>query len=223
VILSLVRLQKVELKEDEKTGAKETYMQLFRSRTVILFFIGIFAYVGTEQGVANWISEFLRRYHGMSPEADGAQAVSWFWGFMTLGCAVGLVLLKLFDSRKVLIGACVLAMAALATALFGPASVVKFAFGAVGFCASVMWSIVFSLALNSVERHHGSFSGILCTGIIGGAIVPLIIGWVGDAIGLRYAMMFVFVTLGYLLSIGFWARPLIVNATIGQKREATQV
>ena len=90
VMLALYPLPKVELKEDEKTGAKETYLQLFKNRTVILFFIAIFAYVGTEQGIANWISEFLRRYHGMSPEVDGAQTVSWFWGFMTIGCAVGL-------------------------------------------------------------------------------------------------------------------------------------
>jgi len=219
VMLALVRLPKVELKEDEKAGAKETYLQLFKNRTVILFFIGIFAYVGTEQGIANWISEFLRRYHGMSPEIDGAQAVAWFWGLMTVGCAVGLVLLKLFDSRWVLVGAAVLAFATLSCALFGPAQISKLSFGAVGFCASVMWSIIFSLALNSIDRHHGSFSGILCTGIIGGAFVPLIIGKLGDIVGLRYGMLFLFLTLGYILSIGFWARPLITNETISSKKQ----
>ena len=45
-----------------------------KNRTVVLFFIGIFCYVGTEQGVANWISEFLSSYHGMRPEIEGAQA-----------------------------------------------------------------------------------------------------------------------------------------------------
>ena len=48
-----------------------------------------------------------------------------------------------------------------------------------------MWSIIFSLALNSVSRHHGAFSGILCTGILGGAVVPLLVGALGDRIGLR--------------------------------------
>ena len=219
LVLALYRLPKVELKEDEKTGAKETYLQLFKNRTVILFFIGIFAYVGTEQGIANWISEFLRRYHGMSPEVDGAQAVSWFWGLMTIGCAVGLVLLKLFDSRAVLVGSGVLSIATLSVALFGPANVSKIAFAGVGFCVSVMWSIIFSLALNSLDRHHGSFSGILCTGIVGGAVVPLAIGWLGDMIGLRYGMLFLYLTLGYILSIGFWARPLITNATIRKKTQ----
>ncbi|HSP06659.1 MAG TPA: MFS transporter, partial [Acidobacteriota bacterium] len=144
--------------------------------------------------------------------------VAGFWGLMTVGCAVGLVLLKLFDSRWILVGAVALAFAALTAGLFGPTSVARLAFPAVGFCASVMWSIVFSLALNSVEKHHGSFSGILCTGIIGGAVVPLVIGWLGDRIGLRYAMMTLYLTLAYLMSIGFWARPLITNATILNKR-----
>jgi fucose permease len=223
VILALFRLPKVELKEDEKAGAKETYLQLFRNRTVILFFIGIFAYVGLEQGVSNWISEFLKRYHNMSPEVDGAQAVAWFWGFMTVGCAVGLVLLKLFDSRWVLIGAAVLAMVTLSMALFtSSASTSKLAFGSVGFCASVMWSIIFSLALNSIDKHQGSFSGILCTGIIGGAISPLVIGWLGKNFGLRNGMLFLYLPLTYIFSIGIWARPLITNATILNKpREQT--
>ena len=221
ILCALFKLPRVELKEDEKAGAKETYVQLLKNPTVILFFVGIFAYVGTEQGVSNWISVFLGKYHGLSPE-EGAKAVSWFWGLMTVGCAIGLVLLKLFDSRRILIGAVAFAIVSLTLGLFGSTGVARLALPMVGFFASVMWSIVFSLALNSIDRHHGSFSGILCTGIIGGAIVPLIIGKLGDVIGLRYGMMFLYITMGYLFSIGFWARPLISNATIRKKEEAVR-
>ena len=89
-----------------------------------------------------------------------------------------------------------------------------------GFSLSVMWSIIFSLALNSLDSHHGSFSGILCTAIIGGAIVPVIIGWLGDHFGLRAGMFVIYITLGYILSIGFWAKPIITNETIASKKEA---
>ena len=80
-----------------------------------------------------------------------------------------------------------------------------------------MFSIIFSLALNSVKSHHGAFSGILCSGIFGGALVPLIIGSLGDMLGLKVAMMFLFVTLGYILSIAFWAKPLVNNKVISVK------
>ena len=58
-------------------GAWETHVELFKQKKVILFFFGIFCYVGMEQGIANWISEFLRTYHGLNPEIEGARAVDY--------------------------------------------------------------------------------------------------------------------------------------------------
>jgi fucose permease len=152
---------------------------------------------------------------------------------MTAGCLLGLLLLKLFDSRRVLVGFAIAAIATLSAALFGPAQVSYYSFMTLGFCLSVMWSVVFSLALNSVPQHHGSFSGILCTGIVGGAFVSLAIGWLGDRVGLRAAMFLIYGTLGYILSVGFWARPLIANATVplrellraplGKRKAATRI
>jgi fucose permease len=214
LVLFAVRLPKVELKEDEKAGAASSYIELLKNRYVWLFFFGIFAYVGSEQGVANWVSRFLETYHGLDPQVEGARAVSYFWGLLTAGCLLGLVLLKLFDARKVLVWFSTAAMISLAVALFGPTSVSYIAFMMVGFFLSVMWSVIFSLALNSVAEHHGSFSGILCTGIVGGAVVSALVGWLGDQFGLRAGMTVLFVPLGYILSIGLWAKPLIDNATV---------
>jgi fucose permease len=214
LLLAAVRLPRFELKEDERAGAWQTHRVLLADRTVWLYFAAIFCYVGSEQGVANWISKFLATYHGFDPQVEGARAVALFWGLMTAGCLLGLLLLKLFDSRRVLIGFSVAAIGTLAAALAGPARVSYYAFMLVGFCLSVMWSVIFSLALNSVPRHHGSFSGILCTGIVGGAIVSLAVGWLGDRFGLRASLGLVFVTLGYILGVGFWAKPLVTNATV---------
>ena len=97
--------------------------------------------------------------------------------------------------------------------LFGPAMVAYYAFMLVGFFLSVMWSVIFSLALNSVPGHHGSFSGILCTGIIGGAFMSFAVGWLGERFGLRVGMSLVFLSLAYVLAVGLRARPLIDNAT----------
>jgi fucose permease len=97
--------------------------------------------------------------------------------------------------------------------------VARIAFPLVGFFAAVMYPVIFSLALNSVAEHHGSFAGILITGIIGGAIVPLIVGGLGDIFGLRNGMLFLYLTMGYILSIGFWAKPLIKNVTIQMRKK----
>jgi fucose permease len=138
---------------------------------------------------------------------------------MTAGCLLGLVFLKFIDSRKVLIIFALGAILCLSLGLFGPASVSLYSFSLAGFALSVMWSIVFSLALNSLESHHGAFSGILCTGIMGGAVMSVVIGKLGDIAGLKTGMMLLYITLGYILSMGFWARPLVNNATIKLRKE----
>lgn len=215
LVIMFSRFPKVELNEEEKVGSFATIKDLLKNKYVILYFFGIFAYVGTEQGVASWISKFLEEYHGMNAEVDGAKATSWFWGLLTIGCFVGLGLLKLMDSKLVLRIFSLAAMISLATALItSDGMTAYYGFIGVGFFASVMWSVIFSLALNSLKDNHGAFSGILCSGIIGGAVVPLIVGVLGDAIGLRGGMSFVFITLIYIFSISFWAKPLIKNKTI---------
>lgn len=217
-VIGFSKIPQVKRKEDEMVGAVKTHFELLKNPIVILYFIGIFCYVGSEQGVANWISEFLQTYHGVDPQTTGASTVSLFWGLMTAGTVLGLVLLKFFDSRKVIIGFTSAAIICLTASLFGSKSVSLIGFPLVGFFASVMWSIIISLALNSLDKNHGSFSGILVTGIAGGAIIPLIVGGIGDAFGLKTGMLFLYITLGYILSIGFWAKPLINNETITSKR-----
>jgi MFS transporter, FHS family, L-fucose permease len=210
-----ITLPQVALAESERAGGFDTYRKLIAERPVQLFFLGIIAYVGTEQSLANWMSQFLSTYHGFSPIREGARAVGLFWGLMSVGCVLGMVLLRLLDAKVVLAVFATLALFAVALALFGSAEVSLLAFPATGFFLSVMWSIIFSLALNSLSEHHGAFSGILCTGILGGAVVPLLVGMLGDRFGLRAAMLTVFATLGYILSIAWWARPLIRNETVG--------
>ena len=214
IVLFFVPLPRVQRNEDEKTGALETHLELLKNPVVWLYFVGIFSYVGLEQGLSNWMSEFLSTQHGFNPQTEGASAVSNFWGLLTLGCAFGLLLLKFFDSRRVLLGFTGAAFVILTLALFGPKEMAIFLFPLMGFALSVMWSIVFSLALNSLAKHHGTFSGILCTGIMGGAIVPLLIGNLGDHFGLRFGLCFLYLPLLFLFSMGLWAKPLVTNQTL---------
>ncbi|MGD0221558.1 MAG: MFS transporter [Terriglobia bacterium] len=216
--LSASRFPQVKRTEEEQAGAVSMYGHLLKRPIVLLFFISVFMYVGSEQGTADWISQFLAQYHGYDPHTTGATVVAWFWGLLTAGCGLGMLFLKLLDSRKVLLGFSLGALTSLTVALFGSGTAAKLAFPLTGLFASVMWPIIISLALNSLAEHHGPFAGILCTGIMGGAVVPLIIGRLGDSFGLRAGMAFLYFTFGWVLCVSFWAKPLIANQTIGNDK-----
>lgn len=218
LVVCVSKFPRVQHTAEERPGTLQMYRSLMRRRLVWMYFLAIFAYVGCEQGTADWMSKFLSQYHHVDPHTTGALAVSWFWGLMTVGCLAGVLLLKLFDSRRVLIGASTGALLSFSAALFGPARVSLVTFPLIGLFASVMWPILISLALNSVAEYHGSFTGILGTGIMGGAVMPVIIGQVGDYLGLRSGLALLYITFGFVFSVGFWAKPLINNATLSLKR-----
>ena len=214
-VAATARIPRIDPTEKERVGSWESHLALVRMPVVWLYFTSIFLYVGLEQGLSNWMSQFLLTYHRFDPQTTGARAVSWFWGSMTLGCLVGMLLLKLLDSRRVLIGAALGAILTFTAAIAGPAGTAVIAFPVMGAFLSVMWPVIFSLGLNSLSHSHGVFAGILCSAIVGGAILPMLVGQAGDLFGLRAALLLLYVSMGWILSVGFWAKPLINNATVG--------
>ncbi len=222
VVLYFLKLPKVELKDDEKVASFELCLQLLKDKTVLLFFFGIMAYVGTEIGITTSISLFLQQYHQFDPVTDGANAITSFWSAMTVGCFVGLGLMKIADSKKVLfiftLAAIVSYLVAIfsknQTTLFGY-NLTIFSYSSTGFFLSVMYPAIFSLGLNSMKKHHGTVAGILCTGIVGGALVPPMIGLIADLSGsYRAGVLFVLIPLIYIAYLSLKAKPLVANKKI---------
>ena len=211
IVLMFTNFPDKENPEKENKEKLNNYIVLIKNPIVILYFFGIFSYVGLEQGVANWISKFLEIYHSIDPQILGAKIISYFWGLMTLGTISGLFLLKIIDSRKILIFFTSASIISFLMAVFGPLEISLISFPLIGFFISTMWSIIISLALNSTSKNHGAFSGILVSGIIGGAFFPLIIGIIADFTGLKIGITLLLIPLLFILSIGFWSSPLINN------------
>lgn len=199
---------------NELSVNSSSYSDLFKKPIAWLFFGGIFSYVATEQGISIFISTFLLKIHDIDPQGAGAIVVSWFWGMMTIGCVVGMVLLKLFDSRKLLRISGIITIILLVMGLWGSSSVAVVAFSSIGFSISMMFGVVFSLALNSVSSHHGAFAGILCSAIVGGAVGPLLISIIADYAGIRAGLCLPFLFVAYITVIGYWAKPLVNNKTM---------
>ena len=71
-----------------------------------------------------------------------------------------------------------------------------------------------SMGLNSIPKNHSIFTGILLTGIIGGAVFPFLIALTGQLFGLKIGMHVILVGLLYLSFVGFTAKPLVSNKIV---------
>lgn len=212
-IVLLVKFPEQEIVRASDQTRNGVYLELFRNKYVIFYFFALVAYSSCEQGIAAWMSKFFEDYHGLNPQTEGASVLSFYWLLLTVGCLGGMLLLKFFDSRKVLASLTILAIASLSFALYGGTTVSKIAFPLVAAFESVMWPVILSLALNSIARHHEVLSGFMFTASVGGALGPVIVGNLGDLYGLGVSLNYLFLPLLIVLSVAFWAKPLVMNKT----------
>ncbi len=213
-IVLMMKFPEREVTRDPDQTRNGIYLELFRNKYVIFYFFALVAYASCEQGIAAWMSKFFEDYHGLNPNSDGASVLSFYWLLLTVGCLGGMLLLKFFDSRKVLAALSLLAIVSLSFALYGGTSTSRIAFPMVAAFESIMWPVILSLAINSVTKHHEVLSGFMFTASVGGALGPLIVGSLGDLYGLGVSLNFLFLPLLIVLSVAFWSKPLIDNKTI---------
>ena len=77
-----------------------------------------------------------------------------------------------------------------------------------------MWPVILSLALNSVRKHHEVLSGFMFTASLGGALGPVVVGVMGDYVGLDLSLNILFIPLLVVFSVAFWSKPLVKNKTL---------
>jgi fucose permease len=195
--------------------------KLLKNPLVLTYALGIFFYVGAEVGTASWIVKFFERVHGLTAEVAHVEAaglfskvlptlpaliVALFWGLQGTGRLLSGAVLNRFGSRRILRLYSFLALACLLVANFGSRNVTAVGFAACGFFTSVLFTLVFSGTINSFTENHGTISGLLCTAILGGALLPPLVGWVGDNFGMRAAMMVPAVSFGYVFGLAMFGR-----------------
>ncbi len=190
------------------------FFDFLKSRNAYFYFFGIFCYVGVEQGINNWSSEFLYQYHSLDPEVIGVEVISSFWGNLTIGTVISLLLIKIIDEKKLLNIYALSSSLLVLLAIYGDSELSVQSFKLIGFSISGIWSVMISLGLNSVPKNHSIFTGILLTGIVGGAIFPFIIAAIGQLFDLKVGMHTLLFGLLYLSFVGFTAKPLISNNKI---------
>ena len=84
-------------------------------------------------------------------------------------------------------------------------------------------AVFVSIQVTPTLRISVSFLANCAIGYMFGPVMGFVCGGLGDLIGLRYSMFLLFITLGYILSISYWAKPLVKNETVSLKELLKQL
>ena len=200
VIVMLLKLPAI--KDEEPAGdqvaedGKSYKSSAFKYPHVMLGALAIFTYLGVEVGIPSF---FPAKFESLGLSVtDPTSLLSLYWGGLLVGRAFGSAILRKFSARKVLSGALLLSSLCLLLSLLTSGWTSLYLYIGTGLFHSIMWSCIFSLATVDLGPNIKQASGIICTGVIGAAVLMPVMGGVQEGFGLVPALCCLFVFYAYM-------------------------
>ena len=189
----------MEKKDDAEAevDAKKYKSSVFQYPHVWFGALAIAMYMGLEIGIPS----MLPAYWKADPNLPGSATdyLPLYWGGMMVGRFVGSAILAKFEARKLLTACLVLGACCVGISFFLPGMSAVYAMLAAGLFHSVMWPLIFNLGLQELGPHTKAASGVINTGVIGGALLMPVMGAIVDAAGVIVALCAMFVFYAYII------------------------
>lgn len=185
-VVAVVWLFFTQIEEKPVEGKQSTFAECFAllgDKTILLLFLGIMAHVGTDVGVNTTAPKLLIERLGM-PLSEAGYATSVYFLFRTIGSFSGAFILARFSSKSFFMISILMMLAAVVGLYFSySATAIYVCIALIGFGNSNVFSIMFSQALQHLPRRSNEISGLMIMGLAGGAVFPLLMGVLSDALG----------------------------------------
>ena len=192
VFVKMIRLPDArKIAEEESEHNHDGKHSVWQYRHLVFGAAGIFCYVGAEVSIGSLLVSVLGYLKGLD-HASAAKYLSFYWGGAMVGRFLGSAIMAKIAPNRYLAFNATAAVALLGVAMLAgkaSADIAMWALLAIGFFNSIMFPTIFSLATKGLGRFTSSASGVLCTAIVGGAVVPVVQGWVADTQGLMISFV----------------------------------
>jgi FHS family L-fucose permease-like MFS transporter len=173
--------------ESQKETGEEN---LWKRRSLVLGALAIFLYVGGEVAIGSFlVSYFAETSIAGLDETAAGKMVAWYWFLAMVGRFVGAGLMMYIPATRYLAVNALIAIVMIIVSMNTSGSVAMWSILAVGFFNSIMFPTIFTLAVKGLGSMTSKGSGLVCQGIVGGALIPLIQGMTADSIGIQLSFV----------------------------------
>ena len=165
--------------------------------------IGIFLYVGVEVGLASIAVNYFKT-QGVDSLKTASFLVSLYWGGALVGRLLGSWMLTVIKSGKLLGIFGFAATFFLLVSMFSSGQVAIWSIVICGFFNSIMFPNIFALGIAGLGPMTSKGSGLIMTAVVGGAIVPALIGVAADKVGIQHAFVIPALCYLFIAWYGLW-------------------
>jgi fucose permease len=183
--------------EDVRPATVASCLALLGNGYAAMMVAAIFFYVGAEVAVNAHIPLYLHERYDVDIEKFGLLGTGLFFTALTIGRFFGGVLLNWMSPTKALLATTILSLASI-LGLFVPVQAVAVAsFCLVGLGFANIFPLVFSITIDRMPQHTNALSGLMVSAIIGGAVLPLAMGFVADQSTVQMSFLVPLAAIGY--------------------------
>ena len=189
--IAIFRFPRLEVTRDFRPGGMGGKQDSVWSHPhLYLGAVAIFIYVGAEVSIGSFLVKYFNdpTIAGL-PLEKGAKLVTFYWAGMMVGRFVGSAAMQRLAANQLLawsgVGACLM----VAASLFGTGYFALWTILAVGLFNSIMFPTIFTLAVAELGTMTGRGSGLLVQAIVGGAVIPVLMGFLADHFGIHKSLL----------------------------------
>jgi fucose permease len=206
-ILSVLWLGSSKIDETRVEGYKATFSSSFKllgNGFVLLMVLSIFLVVGVDVGFNSNSGQFLIKQFGIDQTAAESGRSIYFLGRM-LGTFAGAIMLTRISSRKFFMWTSLLGIICLTAIILVKSDAMAWLLVfLIGMAVANIWPLVFSLAVEKFPSQSNEISGLVMMAISGGAVIPLLVGWVSDISSIASGMSILIACMVYLWAVSIY-------------------
>ncbi len=188
-VLAVAGLKVDEKKSKDKAATFASCLALLKNPYVLAMVGSIFFYVGAEVSVSAGIPLYLKERFAIDINKVGLLGTGLFFTALIIGRFSGGVILNWVSPRKFFMLTCGLSILGLAGLFIPNPTVAVACFFVAGLGFANIFPLVFSIAVDSMPEHTNELSGLMVTAIVGGAILPPLMGLVADASSVQISFL----------------------------------
>jgi len=190
----LPEIQASSSSASDEVGNKSQASSVFQFPHLFLGTVALFLYMGVETLSLGTVLDFATKLELPPFNLFGVNmlAPEMFVSFdtfsMIIGYLAGIVFIpKYLSQQKALMYSSVLGLVITLLVLVSPANGSVILVATLGIANAVMFPAIWPLSLSGLGKFTKTGSSVLVLGIVGGAILPLIFGWMADLISYQLA------------------------------------
>jgi FHS family L-fucose permease-like MFS transporter len=203
---AMLRLQLPSTKlllHPKKASKAVSSFSLFKDKRLLFGIITMFVYVGAEVGAASKLIDWLMQEEIMHLDQEGAgRYLAIYWGLTMAVRFVAAALMRSIRAVYFLTTFAVLGLVLVLFAVTGSGYPAGYALILLGIANAVMFPTIFALSTQHLGEHTQKGSSFIMMAVSGGAIIPIVIGSLTDAYGLRVGLGFLLLCYGIILAFG---------------------